>query len=262
MSFINTRFEFNGQSSDDFGISLVHIETDMLKRNFGIQRTINSEKIRYRDTPIYFNTERVTYPISITIAKINPDDTVWSLEDRLAITQWLIPNDNQYHDFISEDHPDLLFSLQFTKGEFSDDYNNRGFVTLEAQMQHPYVHTLPAELDFDLSDNTTTTIIEVDNMSNVVEFYKPMIQFQLVGDTTTFKIKNLTVAGEESTFQNLTLLDAINVDSATQRIESQSGNSYLNNFNFKFPRLIYGTNRLEITGKCYLTIKTSFPIML
>jgi hypothetical protein len=189
------------------------------------------------------------------------DDLYWTEEERMKIAQWLFTPDNQFHNFVSEDY-NLVFSLQFTDGQNFDNYNNQGYVTFQAEMQHPYPFTIPAEQFEDLSDNDATTIIEVENKSNVVEYYNPLIQFELVGDTNTFKIKNLTVSGEETIFTNLTPLDTVNVDCLTQRIESVSGNNYIDNFNFVFPRLVYGVNRLEITGKCYLTIKTSFPIII
>jgi hypothetical protein len=262
MSFIGTNFEFNNQNSSDFGISLVHIETDFLKNNFGVQKTINSEKIRYKDMPILYNVERNSYTISITIAKINPNDMTWSLEDRLAISQWLFVDDNQFHDFVSEDYPDLVFSLQFISGNFNDNYLNQGYVELEAQTQYPYLHTRPSILEYDLTDNTTTTIIEIENPSNIIDYYYPIFEFT-VSNGTTLKIKNLTVGGEETIFNNnLTINEVLSVDNANQRIISNTGDERISDFNFVFLRLIKGINRLEITGQGTLLLKTCFPIMI
>jgi hypothetical protein len=260
--FVGTKFKFNNQSSEEFGVSLVRIDSGMLNRPLGLKRTINKEKIRYKDTPFYFGSDKETYQIDITIAKINYGDTVWTQEDRLSISRWLFTSDNQFHEFESEDNPEILYFLQFIDAEYNHNYNDEGYLVLKAEMKFPYPLTRPTYINYDLSDNTTTTIIEIENRSNVVEYYYPLIEIELKGDSTSFKIKNLSANGEETIFNNLTQNEILNVDNENQQIISSTGNERVSNFNFIFTRLNYGLNRLEITGKCNLTFKCSFPVML
>lgn len=262
MPFIGTQFKFNGKNSSDFGISLVRIDSGLLTRPFAIKRTINKEKIKYKDTPYYFGSEKETSQIQITIAKIDYGNTVWSIEDRQDISRWLFTSDDQFHEFESEDNPDILYYIQFVDAEFSDNFSNEGYVTLTAEMKHPYPMTRPSYITYDLSDNETTTIIEVENRSNVVEYYKPIMEIELQGDTNTFKAKNLSIMGEETIFQNLTQGETLCVDNENEEILSSTGNERITNFNFIFTKLCYGINRIEITGKCILTFKCSFPIMI
>lgn len=259
MSFVGTQFEYNGISSDTMGVMLVSINTGFLQRNFGLQKTINREKLRHKDLSIHYNSEKQTYPIPITICKINGHEP-WTDDEWMQVSQWLFPDD-QFHEFISEDHQDLIYMLQFTKGSFSDNYNNEGYIELESEMQYPYLLSQLMLSEYDLTDNNTTTIIEIENRANAVDYYYPIIQFE-TQDITNLKIKNLTVGGEETIFNNLTANEILSVDNENQQIESSTGDERVSNFNFVFTRLTFGINRLEVTGKGVLKIRCQFPIML
>lgn len=261
MSFIETKFTYNGQSSEDFDVALVQIDTGMLQRTFGIKRSINKEKIKNRDVPYYYGSEKETYTIPITIAKIS-GKTKWTYEERVKIARWLFPGDDQFHEFTTEEYPQLIFYFQFTEAENFDNYNNEGYITLQAEMSSPYAYSPILTEYYDLSDNQTSTIIEVENMSNVVDYYYPYIQFTLGTNTTSFKIKNHSVMGEVFEFTNLTQGETITVDNANHQIISSTDNERISDFNFGFLRLSYGINRLEIFGKCTLEIKKQFPMMI
>jgi hypothetical protein len=261
LSFTGTKFNFSGRSSDEFGISLVSMDT-MIKRPFGMKRTINKEKIRHRDTPYYFESDKETYSLNIVISKIDDNNTVWTQEDKLNISRWLFTSDGQYHEFESEDNSNVLYFLQFTDSTLNSTRTDEAFIELTAEMKFPFAVTIPTYQTFDLSDNTTTTIIEIENKSNAVEYYNPLIECELKGDSTGFKIKNLSFNGEEMSFTNLNQNEILCIDTENQQILSNTGNQRIDKFNFVFTKLVYGINRLEITGKCILTFKCSFPIMV
>jgi hypothetical protein len=88
-----------------------------------------------------------------------------------------------------------------------------------------------------------------------------MFQFE-TSTNTSLKIKNLTVSGEETIFNNLQTTEILCVDNENQKIESSTGQERISNFNFVFLRLSKGINRLQITGKGYLQFRCQFPVML
>jgi phage-related protein len=258
LSFINTDFSFNGTWASDMGVSLISIDRGWLKRKFGVKKSINKEKIRDRDIPIYYNSEKQTDTISITIAKINIGDTVYEQEEWEQIAQWLFAEG--YHEFISEDYPDRILYLQFIEGEFNDNWKNEGYIELQADSLFPYYLTPVQTRTFDLSSNNSSSVVKYYNPSNVDRFYKPLIKIETM--SKTIKIKNIDINNEETIFSDLTIGEIITIDSETLQIQSDTGNERISNFNFVYPRLTQGLNRLEITGKCKITITSQFPIIM
>jgi phage-related protein len=160
------------------------------------------------------------------------------------------------------DFPNRIFYLQFVKGDFNENYNMEGYLELEAEMLFPFTLTPIQQRPFDLSTNNTSTTVKYFNPSNVDKYYKPLIKIELIGNTTQVRIKNLNVNNEEMILSNLTVGETITIDSETQQIESSTGNERISHFNFVYPRLIQGINKLEITGRCKITIISQFPMMI
>lgn len=259
MSFISPNFSYNNISSQEMNVCLITNDESNLTQIFSPTVEIMKDKIKGRDSAYIYGIDRqpLTIP-SIKITKI--DETPFSFEDRVEIMAWLC-KDNQFHPFISDDFPEVEFSLKFNKASFTNFFNNHGYYELSAESNLPYPTSSVLYSNFDLSTNPTSKTITLMNNSNVLEYYYPMIEFALKGSSTSFKIINHTT-GQTFEFTGLSALETVNVDNLNKRIKSSTNLPRLSNFNKNWLKLAYGLNNIEVFGTCILDVKCQFPMAL
>jgi hypothetical protein len=260
MSFVQTGFSWNSKSNEEVGVMLVHEDSSSIKQAFGITSKQVREKIRYRDIPVSYGVEKETSTMPISITKI--DGSEFTYEDRVELARFFRP-DNNFHEFWSYDYGDRhIFYLYFNSGSFENFFSDKGIITLEAEMLAPYAFSPVSHEVYDLFNNTTSTIIEVENKSNVIEFYYPKIEFTLLDTATSFKIINHTNGGQVFEFTGLQTGETVSIDNLARRIKSSTGLPRLSDFNKNWFNLWYGVNTIEVFGKCILEIKSQFPMMI
>ena len=259
--FVNTTFSYNNISSDSMGVMLIHESSEAsLVQKFSPDKATYKDRPRYKDAKTYFyGSDKQILILTIKVMKI--DNTPMTEEDRVDLMGWLCP-DSQFHAFISDDFPDLEFWIQFTKSSFTNYFSNQGFYTLDAESFLPYaLCPIPDITRGDLITNTTSTMINIPNNSNVVPLYMPYMQFTMAGDTT-FKIINHSNNNSIFQFTGLGTTETICVNNETNEIISSTGNERISAFNLGFLQLVQGMNQLEIFGRCTLTFKMSFPMQV
>lgn len=246
------------------GVILVR-EGNSVKQQFLVSSDLITEKTKYRDVPFVYGIDRKVKSFPITIAKVDENNDIVELtyDDRVDISRWLCPDDN-FHEFITEDFPEVVAYVYFNQGEFNNISLNKGYITLNATLNAPYVFSPMTYSEWDLSDNTTSTFIDLANKSNILSHYTPnVLEFTLVGTNTNFKLINHSNGGKVFEFTGLTPLETVSINS-NQHILSSTGNERITNFNFGFDaiELVYGINRIEVFGKCILKIKQQFPMTI
>lgn len=257
--FISTDFIYDNIRSEDMGIYLVSIESGMKRQNFGVTQSIREEKVPNKDIPYFFGVDKEVQSIPFTVCKLD-GDKIFSYEERTRICRWLCKQ--SYKPLISNDNPFIIYYAIFTSGESYNNYSDDGYINLEMRLNAPYGFSPIMEEFYDLSDNTTKTTITLENRSNIIEYYKPVIEITLVDVTTEVKLRNISVEGEEFTLQNLQQGETICIDNDREKIKSDKAQYRLNNFNKKWLKLIYGENQIEVTGKCLLRVRLQFPMAL
>ena len=262
MSFLSTEFTWAGTNSDDKDIRLVRVGEDTITQVFSSGKSLIREHIKFRGD-YYQGADKSIYNLSMKIAKMNIEDP-FIPEDRMELLRWLIPDD-EFHAFTCEgDFPGLEFWVQFTKVQFVTNPIGQGYYELEAESNHPYPFSEMYSIEYDLSDNLFSEIIEIPNNCNAYKYFTPnVMEFTLVNDETEFSLKNLTSNGDILTFSGLDLLETVAINS-NQEILSSTGRERISKFNFGFNalKLPYGLNRLEITGKCKLQFKLQYPVQI
>jgi len=262
MAFLNTSFEYNGESSLEHNCMLVHVGEETITQALSSPKTLITDHVKFKKT-FYYGADKNTYSLSMKIIKIDGDQEEFSNEERMDIMRWLLPDDN-FHVFTSNDFAGIEFIIQFNKSQFVSYRMNVGYFELEAISNDPYPLSEMETLEYDLSDNIGTSIIEVPNNCNAYPYFVPnVLEFTLVGTGTSFSLKNLTNGGNILSFSGLSLLETVSI-SSTQEILSSTGNERISKFNFGFNalELSYGINRLEITGACTIRVKLQYPIQL
>ena len=96
------------------------------------------------------------------------------------------------------------------------------------------------------------------NHSSVEGYIYPFMIIQLVDGETDVSIINKDDDDFEVAFTGLRADDTIRMDNNLKYVKTDSGDKVINNFNLNFFRAVDGLNRLRVTGKCVITIRTRF----
>lgn len=249
-------FIFNGIKSSDMSQYLVRMDSGAVSSPFFGGQDIQEDRMKGKLTPYHFGTE--LEPIEFTI-EICPLDKEWTPQLKNELGRWLIHD--KYKSFQTADDLGKFYFCIATEMPNFEMYGNHGYIPITFRTNSAFAWSPTYIDDFDLSTNETTTIIELNNQSNINRNYRPKIEFEVV-EGTDVQIKNLSNGGEVFLFEGLTVGEIISVDNENEVvISSLVGSNLFAKFNKNWLELVYGTNRLEISGKIKLFVKSCFPIL-
>lgn len=259
-------FIFDGKKSSDMGLYSVRIGGDSFVRMPIVGSTsIDEEQTKKRLMPNFYGVTRepIQFTLQFALADkhIQPKD--WSPQKIYEIAKWLIHD--TYKEFQTAD--DLGKRYYAICVDDTDLYvtNSKGYIELTFRTNSPFAWSPIYIEEFDLSSNIGTSIIELENRSNVLKYYNPKIEIELIGDTTDIQIKNLSNGGQVMKFENLTKGEIISIDCENRIIKSNLFDSNpFAKFNVGMQRywcdLVFGVNQIQVEGRCIIRIKSQFPI--
>ena len=121
---------------------------------------------------------------------------------------------------------------------------------------------------FDLTGNTTSTTIEIENRSNTIKRYRPKLEIEypnMAGfpKTTDIILRNLSDGGREFKLTDVKKGEIYSFDNENRIIKSSRVTNLnpLTHFNRNWVELVYGVNQIMIIGRCNVYFKSSFPII-
>lgn len=250
-------FIFNNIKSIDMDQYLIRTKGGAVSTPFFGGQSIKEDHMKGRITPYHTGTELDNIEFTI---EISPLEKEWTPQRKNEIGKWLIHD--TYKPFQTIDDLGKFYYAIVTKMPDFEMYGNQGFIPVTFRTNSAFAWS-PVYLDeFDLSDNTTTTIIALNNLSNINRNYFPKIEIELVGTEKNVTLRNLSKAGEIFGFTNLLLNETVSVDNENEIIVSNKANSNpFEKFNRNWLELVYGVNNIEVTGKCKIWVKSQFPIL-
>lgn len=262
-------FEFNGQKSVDMGQYLIRMNSGGVDSPFFGGQSIREEKLKNRLLPYHFGTEK--NPLEFTI-EISPLEEEWTPERRAEIGQWLIHD--TYKPFQTTDDMGKIYYAIATEAPNFELYSNRGFIPITFRTNSPYAWSTEQNDYFDLTSNIGTEIITMKNLSNINKNYFPKIQIKFATGGGPLKLKNLTNGGKTLEITHGFSGQIISIDNENEIIipkmpgEMPPGqesfpedDAMFEKFNEVWLELVYGDNRIEVTGKCEIWTKMQFPIL-
>lgn len=257
--FINSEFYYDGQSSKEFNISIVHVSGGLVAGQFGINRNIKEEKIFNNPLPYFFGLEET--PLTFTLELYL--DGSWSYEQRTKIAKWLFKND--YKSFYSIDNPQVIYECMAV-GNPSRHFTGsfEGYVNIEFRCNAPYAWSPISTQTYDFSNNVDIQTITLENNCNLNDYiHYPEVEFQLVGDCTGITITNVTNGGKQTSFTGLNEGETIYIDNKKKIIKTDETGLYrYSKFNKVWFCLVYGQNQIQVVGKCILRIRSRFPVVV
>ena len=256
--FNSKYFIYNGINSIDMGVDLVRIETGMIESRFGESRNIIEDYVQNKNKRYNFGLSKEPLTFSVTISLKEKE---WTTEKKMSLIKWLFQE--EYKDFVSTDDLSVVYKCLVVSDSIRFDNSMKlGFATLVFRCDSSHAYTPLATTVKDFADLTSPEIFEISNHSNVLEYYYPEIEFELIDFETDFKIKNLSNNGEIFEFTDLVPQEKVYIDNDNKIIVSSIPDTYrLGNLtDKKFFRLVYGVNQIEVYHPCILSIRSQFPI--
>jgi len=257
-TIISTYFWFNRESSITHGLSNIRLDTGMIAEPYWGSRDLITDKIAGKDINFLYKVDRKPIQFELTFSLL---EGLWTPEKRFEIARWLIQDD--YCEFYTADAPDRIFyAICIDKGDLLTNGLEQGYVTLRFKNLYPYAMTSVYLQTFDLYNISSPIIIEIENKSNVDKYYYPEIEIQATN--TNITLQNLSDSGRQSIITGFDVSgETIYINSKNKKIISDvSTSNPLSKFNKNWFRLTYGVNRIQVTGKCKLSIRSQFPIYI
>lgn len=258
-TFVDTRFSFDGIESEDmYDLHLVQTESGLIEKTFGMPRSTVKEYSKRRRKPTHYGIQEEVLMLNIKIAK----EDGWTTRQELEVKRWL--SKKTFREFISYDTPDIIYKCKRVGQPVFYTNGSHGYVEIEFECDAPHAYSRLSVETFDLSTNTGTEIIEIENRSNIDdEYYYPEIEVELQDTSTSFSVVNLTDNQRVFEFTDLNVGEGIYVNNEHGTIISSLDIPRLDNLtNRRFFRMKYGVNRIEVTGKVIIQFRCQFPVIV
>lgn len=260
-------FIYDGKTSTEMNLYNVRINhSGFVETPLWGGVNIQEDTSRRRLTSYFYGVTRepIEFKVEFALADEHFTPKEWTPEERYKIAKWLVPNG--YKEFQTNDDLSKRYYAMITNDVNLNLVNTRGYIELTFRTNSPFAWTEIEDEVFDLSDNATTTTIQLENKSNVLEQYRPMlVEIELVGGEINVQLKNLTNDNKIMKFEGLTANETVSIDCENEIMKSNLfGNNPFAQFNKGIKRywldLASGINNIEVTGKCIIKTRCQFPI--
>lgn len=254
---ISTGFTFDDITSQSMGVQIVRLDNSLPSRPFTSAKEILEEHPNNSLMPNFLGVKYTPITFNITISSI--DGGNMDINKMYELGSWLFKD--EYKTFVSDDNPSKLFYVIFTNQvDFYTNGLDDGYFELQGRCRDGFAWTTPIIDEYDLSSNTTSTPITITNLSNVRDYFYPIVEVELVDTATGFSIVNNSDGGNTFTFTGLDLLETVYIDNEKRLIISNTGENRFSDFNKNWLRFKTGNNNLTVSGKCIVRIKSHYPI--
>jgi len=254
MSFI-----FDGINSQDMGLYIVRIGgSSEITSPFAPAQNIVEEKRYKNHIPAFYRVEKEPLEFEIICSLLDEEFTP---EKKMQLNRWLLHE--EYKEFISEDNPNIIYNVVSTEQIDLITFGSfKGYIKIKFRADAPWGWSSSFFNAFNLTESVSPTIIQVTNYCNTQTYYYPEIEFTLAGTNTGITIKNFSNSGETLQFIGLSETETVYVNNDSKIIISDTGLYRIGKLvNKKFLSLVYGVNRIEITGKCTISFRCKFPLL-
>lgn len=258
-------FVFDNIESSDMDLYIMRLESGFVTTPYIGGATIHEERSKNRITPYFYGVER--NPIEFTVKMFLVDENLqpkkWDSQTRFNIAKWLVHD--TYKEFQTSDDLGKKYYAILVNEIDLNLINTQGYFEATFRTNSPFAWSSVFFSEFNLSENLTSMIIELENKSNVVKYYNPLIEIQLVNGATGFQLKNLSNNGLIMKFEGLTANETVSIDCQNKIIKSNLfGSNPFSKFNVGMKRywmdLVYGINQIEVIGTCIVKVKSQYPI--
>lgn len=260
MSFQARSFIFDGRPSEEFGLILANIgNTKQESGTVGSELDILEDRIPGRYRAIHYGTsgnEPLSFPI---IMSSDTDNVYFDRDDIARIAGWLTGH-QQYKKLVicQDDMQGVCYNCIITELEQVEAGDKTAGFKATVICDSPFAYRTMLDTIIECRGSLT---FNYRCISNVNDYYYPDMVIET--SETDILIENKT----DSTVLSFTGLPegkkVIAVCGETMVMECSDGTNLYDHWNLNISKHVFravkGDNRIEITGKCKITIKNVFP---
>ena len=260
-------FIFDGVKSYDMDLRIMRIDhSGFIGTPYFGGASINESVSRKRVSPYFYGVEREPIefpPLQLVLVDRYGRPKKWTPQERNRIAGWLLHD--TYKSFQTSDDLGKYYYVIATSDTDLELINTQGYMEVVFRTSSPYAWSPMYTEIFELSNNTGTQIIELENKSNISLPFRPKLDIEPVGSTEIIEIRNLSNNGQTFKLKNLINGEIIGVDCENKIIKSNKiGENAFKKFNVGETRywldMVRGVNRFEVKGKCNLRFRLQYPI--
>ena len=255
-------FIFDGIPSSEMDLYIMRIDhSGFVETPYWGGAKIREERLKKNLSPYLYGVDRdpIEFTVQFVLADSNLQPKTWTPQERYKIARWLIHD--TYKEFQTSDDLEKRYYAIAISDTNLNLINTQGYITVKFRTNSPFAWSDIETKEFDLSTNTTPTVVQIENKSNVAVIYKPKVEIQMMGDTSV-TLKNLSNNDKEFKFIGLRTDEIVSVDNENELILSNypiNINPFAN-FNREWLELVEGVNQIEVSGRCKLWVRSQFPI--
>ena len=216
---------------DEYGITAVNVNQGMMESHFGITQTVIEEKYSNIDVPYFYGVERQPFQFTITFAR----ESNWDYKTKESFARLIFRP--YYQELVSAETSQIMYRVICVDNPLKVMNGlDRGYITLSFRTDAPWAYSSTTTRTIEV--NETPYTFELENRSNVLEYYYPELEFTTVG--TEFKMTNNRDPENEFIFTELLDGETIYVDNKMKRVRSDSPypfNYRLSNFNRNWKKI-------------------------
>lgn len=263
MSFYGSSFSFDGVSCEEYGLMLYDFGTNTQgDSKYAAGMKITEDRLPMRNRSLFYGAHYDS-PIEFTLVFGADEETAANnipidRQDMEVIGSWLTGH-NEYK-WLVIDQPDMegiRYRCILTDLETIEVAMCKWAFRCKVHCDSPYGYTAPMSFSYNVNGETEVIL---HSRSSINTHYYPEVTIALNG-SRNFAITNLSDGGRTYRLEGLPQTsDVISICGDTGVISAQSGLNIYPFFNFMFPRLVRGDNKLLITGKGTVTFTCSFPV--
>ncbi len=241
---------YDGERSDKYGVINVKTSSGLYKQHFMSQREIIESETPDNDFPYFQQIKR--RPIQFDLTLYFEDGFT---DDQLQDLRQLF-NVDFYKPMVFGEQPEkIYYCVPVDLSELNHNGAKQGYVTISFRCNSPFSFSTFRQNTFDLSTNTNGTNIEIMNYGD--DICLPIIEIGKYG-TGTIEIINNSDSARTLSISNLQDQELVTIDCQYEDIESDQGLLHYDDHNGIYLQLVYGKNRLHITGDCEIRFKYQF----
>jgi phage-related protein len=248
------RIEFNGRTSDEFGIYSVNVNSGLLSEPSWGNRSIVETKVKNRDIPFFHSvqSEPLSFPLYLAFEDNFDSDSLaevydWLHSDFYSILRFSARPDIIYYAIVV-DQPNLVHNAA-----------ESGYIEVNMRCNAPYAFSDVLSDSYDLSSNVVAGYNATVYNRGKLPIYLDL-DVTMVGDGD-FSVSNYSNGGQTISFTGLSDTENVTFDSQNEIIETSGVGYRYDNWNKVNLVLVPGKNILNIKGNVQIKLIYQYKML-
>lgn len=265
MGLYNCLFSFDGKMSEEYDLTLSSVDgsSGMGESNVAGVSSIIEETLSNRWKPLFYGTaleDKLEFDISIGLTAERYDEMrPLSRAEVAKISAWLVGHDT-YKDLVIYDGDLGNYTFKCIVSELSLTGNGCDVWGLTASVTCDSSFAYMKKQNITVISTTEGTECVIQNESCLNRYYSPIVILEL-DNGGDFEIINLTDGGRSFLFTGIpAAASTVIIDNENLVITNSADLNLYKNFNYRFLRLLPGTNELVVKGNGAVTFICEYPV--